>query len=394
VTALEQRKLAAARLWGATRFPYLPSALFATRILPVRQPGVVAVDEAWRVYVDPGLLEAWTAPQMGSVLVHHVGHLLRDHAGRARALGVGREQAGRWVLAADAEINDDLAGADLEFPTEPITPQALGGEPCPCLLVRDAFRRWDAGPGGGWSGSPGSWPARRTMPGAPSAGRGGHVSAAPIGLASPGSRPSAGSARAALTLQLQSLRSDPRFQRLPAEQRDRILAHLRASVAWEIVPEPMADMLNEATQVRRSRFERRAEAPRPKPAAEERLQAAALPALEEAVRRSQRYLRPDAAIRVGCWKQSAGEARILQGDLTGRGGFVVLSLPVRWLNRVWARGLACIDGHFVLDADAPAPATELSGEAVRWERRLGGHAVPVAAPCSITRQAGRWRLAW
>jgi predicted metal-dependent peptidase len=129
VMALEQRKLAAVRLWGATRFPYLASALFATRILPVQQPGVVAVDEAWRVYVDPRLLEAWTVPQMGSVLVHHVGHLLRDHAGRARSIGVGREQAGRWVLAADAEINDDLAGADLEFPTAPITPQSLGLEP-------------------------------------------------------------------------------------------------------------------------------------------------------------------------------------------------------------------------------------------------------------------------
>lgn len=104
MTALEQRKLAAVRLWGATRFPYLASALFATRILPVQQPGVVAVDEAWRVYVDPRLLEAWTVPQMGSVLVHHVGHLLRDHAGRARSIGVGREQADRWVLAADAEI--------------------------------------------------------------------------------------------------------------------------------------------------------------------------------------------------------------------------------------------------------------------------------------------------
>jgi predicted metal-dependent peptidase len=127
--ALDQRKLAAARLWGATRLPYLASALFATRILPSPRRGVIAVDEAWRVYVDPGLLEAWTAGQLGSVLVHHVGHLLRDHAGRARALGLGHEQAGRWVLAADAEINDDLGGLGLDFPVEPVTPEALGFEP-------------------------------------------------------------------------------------------------------------------------------------------------------------------------------------------------------------------------------------------------------------------------
>jgi predicted metal-dependent peptidase len=106
--------------------PYLASALFAARILPAPQPGVVAVDEAWRVWVDPGTIDAWTAPQLGSVLVHHVGHLLRDHAARARALGLGHEQAGRWVLAADAEINDDLEDTGLQFPLPPITPQALG----------------------------------------------------------------------------------------------------------------------------------------------------------------------------------------------------------------------------------------------------------------------------
>jgi predicted metal-dependent peptidase len=127
--ALDQRKLAAVRLWGATRFPYLASALFATRILAIQQPRVMAVDEAWRVYVDPDLLDVWSVPQMGSVLVHHVGHLLRDHAARARALGIGREQADRWVVAADAEINDDLEGIGLDFPQEPVTPQALGFDP-------------------------------------------------------------------------------------------------------------------------------------------------------------------------------------------------------------------------------------------------------------------------
>jgi hypothetical protein len=52
--------------------------------------------------------------------------LLRDHAARATALGLGHEQAGRWVLAADAEINDDLMGAGLDFPIQPVTPEALG----------------------------------------------------------------------------------------------------------------------------------------------------------------------------------------------------------------------------------------------------------------------------
>ncbi len=126
---LNTRKLAAARLWGATRFPYLASALFATAILPVNRPGVMAVDESWRIYADPDLVDTWASAQLGSVLVHHVAHLLRDHAGRARAQGIARDQADRWTLAADAEINDDLMSAGLDFPGPPVLPSSLGFDP-------------------------------------------------------------------------------------------------------------------------------------------------------------------------------------------------------------------------------------------------------------------------
>lgn len=163
---LDQQRLAAARLWAAHRFPYLASALFATQVLPVDRPGLIAVDESWRVFVDPRLVQAWRAEQLGSVLVHHTGHLLRDHAGRARALGVGRDQAGRWTLAADAEINDDLVSADLCFPTEPVLPGGIGCEPgrfaeeyfraivepereCDCGGGGDGHRRpWEKGASG------------------------------------------------------------------------------------------------------------------------------------------------------------------------------------------------------------------------------------------------------
>lgn len=124
---LDRQRLAAARLWAASRFPYLASALFAARLLAVDRPGLIAVDESWRVFIDPRLVQAWPAEQLGSVLVHHVGHLLRDHAARARALGVRREDRGRWTLAADAEINDDL-GPGLSFPSEPVLPSSLGCE--------------------------------------------------------------------------------------------------------------------------------------------------------------------------------------------------------------------------------------------------------------------------
>src|SRR5687767_1418985 len=96
-----KRKLSAARLWAATRFPYLASALFASRLMLVQGIRTIAVDDRWNLYVDPSLAEEMTVSQLGSILVHHTGHLLRDHASRARAAGVTRQTAESWTTAAD-----------------------------------------------------------------------------------------------------------------------------------------------------------------------------------------------------------------------------------------------------------------------------------------------------
>lgn len=128
-TGLDTHKLAAARLWAAARHPYLSSALFASMVVAVPGLGGATVDEAWRLYVDPDVVEGWTVAELGSLMVHHTGHLVRDHAGRARTLGLGPGQAEDWALAADAEINDDLAHPDLRLPGEVVLPRALGCEP-------------------------------------------------------------------------------------------------------------------------------------------------------------------------------------------------------------------------------------------------------------------------
>ncbi len=122
--------VAAARLWAASRFPYLASALFALR--PVLRPGLglVATDDSWRLYVDPDVVAAWPVERTGALLVHHVGHLVRDHAGRARSAGVDSDSAARWVMAADAEVNDDLADAGIVIAgASGLTPEALGLPP-------------------------------------------------------------------------------------------------------------------------------------------------------------------------------------------------------------------------------------------------------------------------
>ena len=66
---------------------------------------------------------------LGGLLVHHAGHLVRDHAGRARSMGVERRTNNDWALAADAEINDDLIGTGLRLPDDRVVPHELGWKP-------------------------------------------------------------------------------------------------------------------------------------------------------------------------------------------------------------------------------------------------------------------------
>jgi predicted metal-dependent peptidase len=120
--------LAAARLWAATKFPYLATGVFGAQVIAERDSGTVSVDESWRMRADPELTAAWTPAQLGSVLIHHVCHLLRTHGERARGAGVRPDEASEWIRAADAEINDDLVPAGLDLPGRPVLPRDLRAE--------------------------------------------------------------------------------------------------------------------------------------------------------------------------------------------------------------------------------------------------------------------------
>lgn len=113
-------------MWAARKFPYLATGLFGASVTADPGSGTVSVDQRWRMRADPSLTAGWSAAQLGSVLVHHVCHLIRDHAGRAAGLGVGPGDSRRWIRAADAEINDDLIPAGLELPGSPVRPSDFG----------------------------------------------------------------------------------------------------------------------------------------------------------------------------------------------------------------------------------------------------------------------------
>ncbi len=102
--------------------------MFGAQVIAERDSGTVTVDENWRMRADPELTAAWTPAQLGSVLIHHVCHLLRTHGERAQGAGVRPDEARDWIRAADAEINDDLVPAGLDLPGRPVLPRDLRAE--------------------------------------------------------------------------------------------------------------------------------------------------------------------------------------------------------------------------------------------------------------------------
>lgn len=125
----ELNGLAAARLWAAAHYPYLASGIFGARVVATPGIGTVAVDPGWRLWADPELIAGWTAAELGSVLVHHVCHLLREHGPRAGIAGVRPDESSNWIRSADAEINDDLVPAGLRLPFDPVLPLHLNCPP-------------------------------------------------------------------------------------------------------------------------------------------------------------------------------------------------------------------------------------------------------------------------
>ena len=96
------RSLAAARLWAVNRLPYLASAIFAAHVAEEPGSGTIAVDRTWGLRADPVVVEALSVEELGRLVLHLAGHLLRDHADRAERLGVATDHAGpRWNRCAD-----------------------------------------------------------------------------------------------------------------------------------------------------------------------------------------------------------------------------------------------------------------------------------------------------
>ena len=118
------RALQAARVRAAYQRSYFAPALFS--LVPVSTDLIdsMAVDSHWRLYYNDAWVATHTVEENATLLIHEVGHLLRDHEGRKKAAGIRDHQ--RWNTAGDCEINDDLHAEGLPLPGDPPLPGKYG----------------------------------------------------------------------------------------------------------------------------------------------------------------------------------------------------------------------------------------------------------------------------
>lgn len=121
--------LAAARVRAVTVHPYFSAALFRLNFVESSRCDTMAVDTGLRCYYNPKRVVEWGVEVVAGVLVHEVGHVLREHA-RRRC----EREPETWNTACDAEINDDLNA--LPLPEGVIQPEKLKHPVTGAPLVR------------------------------------------------------------------------------------------------------------------------------------------------------------------------------------------------------------------------------------------------------------------
>ncbi len=95
-----------ARLWAVQKCPYFSEAIYAMQPVFVSGFDTFAVDKHGRLYLGvDALTTKWNREEAGSVLIHEVGHVLRQHGERLASPEIDPKLAN---IATDMEINDDL----------------------------------------------------------------------------------------------------------------------------------------------------------------------------------------------------------------------------------------------------------------------------------------------
>jgi hypothetical protein len=124
------------------------------------------------------------------------------------------------------------------------------------------------------------------------------------------------------------------------------------------------------------------------------LSARVAPAVEASMRAWRGRLAGHDGVTIESWIASPGEAAGVCGLMDDAGGWAAAWVPLHWLVDVWARGVAVVDGCFVLEMCSRGAGDRLSVQATRWERRVAPASTPVVEPAVLVRVDGGWRLRW
>jgi hypothetical protein len=121
----------------------------------------------------------------------------------------------------------------------------------------------------------------------------------------------------------------------------------------------------------------------------------ALPLIEQSALAWRRNAKPCPAVDAELWLRAPEEDPACTLWADGRGPHGALSLPLAWFTDVWARGLALVDGCFVLEVmKAPRRRERVDVLALRWERRHAELSRAVPMPALAVRRGGGWFLGW
>ncbi len=84
----------------------------------------MGVDKYWRLYYNLEYIEKLPVEELATVLYHELNHLLRDHHARSSRYDRYLTLAyGKWGIATDLEINDDIDHEGLQLPENCLYPK-------------------------------------------------------------------------------------------------------------------------------------------------------------------------------------------------------------------------------------------------------------------------------
>ena len=135
-------KVRAARARAAFLRWYFRHALYALVPRESRMAPTMGVDQFGRLYYNPAFVASVSVEELATVMLHEIGHVLRRHHERARALGVTEATQDVMNIASDCELNDDLrdeikSQGDLApLPGKPWLPADIG---CPDHQVWEVY---------------------------------------------------------------------------------------------------------------------------------------------------------------------------------------------------------------------------------------------------------------